>query len=83
MVGFSCLYLKFSQRVVRIKEKKLVLKRKEILPCGLAGYVRHDNQKINSTASGNDNFVRTTKHFFLCDEHTTCSFPKKNSEVKV
>ena len=59
MVGFSCLYLKFSQRVVRIKEK-------EILPCGLAGNVKHNNnQKINSAASGNNNFVRTTKHFFL------------------
>ena len=74
MVGLSCLTLTFSQRVVRIKEK-------EILPCSLAGYVRHDNnQKINSAASGNDNFVRTT----LCDEHTTCLFhKKKNSEVKV
>ena len=60
-----------SQRFVGIKEKKQVLKRKEILPCGLAGYVRHDNnQKINSAASGNDNFVRTTKRFFSCVMNT-------------
>jgi len=40
--GLSGLNLKFSQ-VARRKERKLVLKRKEILPCGLAGYARHDN----------------------------------------